>query len=462
MHIIETDLSFFRVLVKGRGDQDFHSKLNEVKTNNPNLFRKLSHVCARLRFIDSLRFEIQFSGDEDDLWGSSPSYRTLQYQIDRLKTYLTLTCIDVSAGNEFQLFDEWLMSKLKQKPEKWSRTLKQGIEELISIEFPPAFAKGLKNWLPRIKEDYLKDHGVTRNFLDFIKDDIPVWLAKWLSENVFLYRGKISSRDELEKFYYLDMEHKIELVAKYLFEMRNKYTHTVEMVEPLEDGQTKIFLPPWTYKDENSIQIRTIREIRTNRKNGNLEEKIIWTVGIKSNVAESDIFRLILIAQIRNKLLVIKDDETFIPSFFARIRYRYVGYLFLDELDKNLNDLRKVKLFIFDKKNYRLSKNLEFKKKNAESFIQLHNEQYPGFQYEISPAFHRQFPNHQFKFYPELPEVKLDEYLELLSEINKSLKTKSPTEDWIEVIRSREMQKLNAYFECIKRDLLHRLDSNAY
>ncbi len=456
MHIIDRESTFFRVLVKGLGDQEFYSKLNEVKTKNPYLFRKLSHVCARLRFIDSLRFEIQFSGDEDNLWGPSPSNRTLQYQIDRLKTYLTLTCIDISAGNEFHLFDGWLISKLKQTPEQWPLTLSQGIEELISIEQPLEFAKALKNWLPIIKQDYLNDHGVKRNFVDFIKADIPAWLANWLSANVFLYRGEISSEEALKEFYYLDVEKKVELIANYLFEMRNKYTHTVELVEPHEDRRTRFFLPPWSNVESNSIQIRTIH------KNGYQENKIIWTVGIKSNVAESDIIRLILITQIRNKLLAIKDDETFLPLLIARIKYRHIGYLFLDELEENLNALRSVKIFIFDHKINRLSRNFLFKSKNAESFIQLHSNQYPGSPNEIYPAFHRQFPNHQLKFYPELSEVNLGEYLDLIGEINERLSAASSLENWMELIRSRNMQKLNAYFECIKRDLFHRLDANTY
>ena len=111
-----------------------------------------------------------------------------------------------------------------------------------------------------------------------------------------------------------------------------------------------------------------------------------------------------------------------------------------------------------------LNRNLEFKKKNAESFIQLHSDMYPGSQNEIYPAFHRQFPNHHLNRYPELPEseVKLDKYLELLGEINEKLNRESTIEDWMEVISSRDMQKLNAFLECIKRDLSHRLDSIYY
>jgi len=75
-------------------------------------------------------------------------------------------------------------------------------------------------------------------------------------------------------------------------------------------------------------------------ENGDRKKPVDWFIGSWSSFSESDFIRLILITQIRNKLLGINDDETFVESFILRTEYRYMGYQFLDELRINSENIR--------------------------------------------------------------------------------------------------------------------------
>lgn len=233
----------------------------------------------------------------------------------------------------------------------------------------------------------------------------------------FIFNGEIKAEKDIADFYQMRSDDKVDLLTKYFYSLRNKYTHTVDYAETHEDGQTQWFRSPYNYGGDNSILTRIIY------KDGDQKKKIEWTIGVKSNFAESDIIRLILIFQIRQKLLNIKDGKEFVTEFLNRMNYRVIGYRFIEELEANIKQIKEFKLYYLDQSPYFQPPKpiLGIAHLMADTFIQLHNKLYPIERFLIKPAYHEQFPEHHLKLYPGVREVRLDQYLEFVIGVNQQI-----------------------------------------
>jgi len=368
----------YRILSKGLNDSEYYSCLNILRETNPESLKKVYEICARLKLIDRLRHNLTlFLSDEyfDIILGGGVNIdKEFRYQVDRLKTYLSLTCIDVAAGTGYQHFHEWFSSVLKPKEGAWPEYVSNGLDDLSHKDSLDSLAKYLRKWINEsLLRNYLKVHGVKNNFIDFIKTDIPSWLEEWLCSSYYIYEGEILNGNQ-EDFYFMDNKRKIDLISNYFFYLRNKFTHTVEYIDPHEDSHYELILPEEYNRYDRSYSTRTIHE------NGERDKPVVWTVSTRFNIAESDIVRLILTVQLRYKLIGINnDDATFITSFIDRTRYRYLGYLFLKELQSNLDVINLWCVNFLDVSTYKQrSYKLDLiDRKYAEKFIELHKKLYP-------------------------------------------------------------------------------------
>jgi hypothetical protein len=105
----------YRVLKSSKEDDVLFDSLRELKTNNLEKLKKIFEICARLRFVDQIRYNTVLSLHNDIFDNYGFIEKWFQYQLDRLNTYLTLTCIDVASGNDYSRFYEWFSSKLNKK-----------------------------------------------------------------------------------------------------------------------------------------------------------------------------------------------------------------------------------------------------------------------------------------------------------------------------------------------------------
>ena len=293
----------------------FAVKLRDLKNANQSRFEKLFGICARLEFIEQLRHTLSLAVSPKNL-------QAALYQLDRLVTYLTTTCIDIATGERYQAYHEWLQQAygVNSLGDNW----KAAIEELNEAEGDLEIAELFIKWTSRIyEEDYQEKTSIRRAFKGFVCD-MPNWFRKWLfkeyiieySDNPFALRKREWGK--------LTDEEKCKRIAFYLYDLRNLYTHTVIHYQPMDstqrfarrtngiDGYVSILFPPLSPKGKHR------------------------TVILRIGFDESDIVRLLVVAWLRRNWLDIQDDESFIQRYLDRTDYRRLGFEFLLELKYNL------------------------------------------------------------------------------------------------------------------------------
>jgi len=455
----------YGVLKSSYKDDVLFGSLRELKASNLEELKKIFEICARLKFVDQIRYDTVLSKHNDIFEKFGDLEKRFQYQLDRLKTYLTLTCIDVASGNDHIRFDEWLTSKLKSDFDDLPISFKSRISSIVDITDKEEIASFLREWINKdLRDEYLNDYGLKRNFVSFINQEIPPWLKEWLGKYFFIYKGKLPTQQELREYYYMELDKKIGLIADYFYYLRNKYTHSVEFIETREDNDTWMYKPPYSNGKKFTISTRVVYE------NGDRKKPVDWFIGTWSSFSESDFIRLILITQIRNTLLGINDDETLVDKFISRTKYRYLGYQFLEELRINSENIRDWK---YESARSNKMTHVPLKKIIADSFINSHNDKYPKLQNRFWPSFIEQQPSFFRSRYPLVSRVNLSDYLELVDRINTETEAIKKAQSTPESIKdnvtnnnqysySREVNKLFQLIECIRQELFNWLQEYIY
>jgi hypothetical protein len=433
--------SGMKILREGQEFRDIFVRLMDIHDTNNSLSKKLHQICARLEFVEQLKYT-------SALWVGHNQERAAQYQLDRLITYLTLTCVDIAAGREFKDFPKWLKDELQK--ENLRTSLSEMIATLQSTHTSLELQESIGLWVRKLyHEDYLDldNQGIGRKFRKFLSDDLPEWLRNWFAEvYVIVYGDKIPFLFSQSDWFKLDVLERCKLIAKHLFEMRNKYTHTVEYL-PAREGEGG---GTWGVKiNENHYEFSTVH------KDGDIDAPIVRWVGLKKGFIESDVIRLIVIVQLR-AWLGIEDEPPIIQTFMNRASYRRLGFGFLKEIDFNLEIIQE--WCTEHLKIYHDAPVISLIKTNAEEFIRLHQQIYSNRDISLS---------------------NVDSYLKCVESINqqisafrKSFGEKIPMNWEIAqskwkllddgIVGSDELRWLVSDIYHIRRDLFQRLDIPYY
>jgi len=189
-----------RILREGSSEIEFNKRLNDLRERNPEQARAFEEICQRLEFAELLKYNARFS-----IPRRTGADLMLQYQIDRISVYLTLTALDQIArvelsGKEMLPFPEWFISRLKS-------------------------------------EDSIR--GVTRLFKRLLQARVDPWLKEFLCR-VFVLAKKPQFKDTVRPgslpWSDLTTEEKYDLIINYLWYLRNQYTHAPKYLDTQEYG----------------------------------------------------------------------------------------------------------------------------------------------------------------------------------------------------------------------------------
>lgn len=203
----QDDKEIYFVLGANLDANDFFvrwEKLGQIK-------EKIGSVCFRLRFIDAIQYESRFTEIED------------RVQANALQVYLLCTCFDtLSVQSPYQRFDEWAI-------EKDDISLLQQISGVPSSTEMVSWYKGITK---KLYEEYLENHGVTRNFRNLFLD-LPEVLQSELVDSYAIVKGGESNDDWLK----MPKEKRLRRIVNYLFARRNKFTHQSEVAPTTQTDQ---------------------------------------------------------------------------------------------------------------------------------------------------------------------------------------------------------------------------------
>lgn len=199
--------------------------------------RKLLQVFERIKFTSFLDSQIT-----DD-------FRTRLYY-PQIRTYLILTCFDqLGQPDEWRFFPDWMKSKKKR----------QEREDIIAN----LTYESLEDFTMKIYRKYNEKYGVKRAFTKFIKNVIDEPTRVQLLESM-----KISIRQEPDlQEVAQTKEEMTDLKIKYLYKIRNDFTHNTYSKERITNLNTTL-IEPWQhretfFKGSNSIigyHIATVRQ----------------------------------------------------------------------------------------------------------------------------------------------------------------------------------------------------------
>jgi hypothetical protein len=429
-----------KILREGQEFRDIFVRLMDIHDTNNTLSKKLHKICARLEFVEELKYT-------SALWVGDHQERAAQYQIDRLITYLTLTCVDIAAGRGFKDFPKWLKDEFQK--ENLRASLSEMITAFQSTNTSLELQKCVATWVWKLyHEDYLDldNQGIGRKFKKFLSDNLPEWLRNWLAEVYVIVPGNempflVSQLD----WFNLPEPDRCKLIATHLYEMRNKYTHTVEYL-PAREGASG---GTWGVNiNKNDYKFSSFH------KDGNIDAPIVRWVGLKNGFIESDVIRLIIIVQLRT-WLGIDDELPIIHTFINRASYRRLGFGFLKEIDFNLEIIQE--WCMEHLKIYHDAPVISLVKTDAEEFIKLHQHMYSNRNISLG---------------------NVDSYLKCVERINqqiftfvKSFGEKVPVNLEISenkwklldsIVSSDELRWLVSDIYHIRRDLFQRLDVPYY
>ncbi len=316
-----------RVLCEGNDLVDFARRLKKLRDENQILFERLYGICLRLRFIEQIRESRILVLQSQDM---DRAQTQAEYQIGRLSTYLTATCIDVAAGKDktYKEFHEYLLGEIKglsRSPDHNGlvATLTQSTSEATTLT-------KLKGWIDTLLENYFREYGVRRAFSRVIFD-LPAWMRGWLADIYFIRDGDLTMFESyrIQQWRATTVDERCARIAKYLFDIRNRYTHTVD------------YAPPMERIDDFRLAFPTVSGVqyRFNKfhEDGDFEKPVKLTVGLAGelNFVESDVIRLVVLVHLR-KWLGLVDDQSFIERCISRWTYRRTCFNLLRELEDNL------------------------------------------------------------------------------------------------------------------------------
>lgn len=287
-----------RVLLLDETAQSIERKLNTLQENDPKRLETLVGVCARLSLIDQIRM-FSFAG--------STQYErdNFLYQINRLSSYLTTTCIDILTGEHYQPYYQWLEEAYKSGTlgDTWDQAITELSKCVTQEKTASMFVKQTKNLH---EHGYKETTSMRKAFKDFVSEGESK-LKDWLLQN-YIVEELNSNFEPKKNWQSLDDEKKCRNIAYYLYDLRNLYTHTVIPFQPMESVQHNNSNLPEKYQVQGFGAI-----FFPPTSKGEPSRRISLPVDKK----ESDVIRLLIIIWIRAHWLHIEtDSESFLQTYW--------------------------------------------------------------------------------------------------------------------------------------------------
>jgi hypothetical protein len=313
------------ILREGEDQATFIPRLFLLQNKEPEKYEILNEVCERMQFIEILKYS-------DFYWSLiSPNnpqvLLQVQYQLDRLLSYLTLTCLDAIShdGRKYSEFNNWISNEITNGV---NVELSQAITNLRTLPTDRASVLEFPKVIDKYYSRYKKSFGIGRSFKKAVRCFGTTWLHPWLSD-IYIINKNINIRKPINMeitWEKITTRNKIKIIADYWIFLRNSYTHSVYYRKPQEIRGLKYLS---TANNPDRFNIRLINE-----SNIFISRKIDYAVGLKSNLSESDVLRLFVISYLRNWLNIV-DDQTFIKRYLERVDYRSISHQLLHEIRFN-------------------------------------------------------------------------------------------------------------------------------
>jgi hypothetical protein len=264
----------YKILGLEDSPESFRQKIEAL--DDPG-YQTIIKVCWRLQFIEQIE--------------NSNIKRTIDYlhYLDRLKIYLSTTCIDILTHENYESFIDWIRKASSEKLVE--RKLKQMISDVSNVPDERNAQKVLLDCLEQLYTDqYNPKMSISRAFRSFISNT-PQWLQDWI---VKTYRIEIHSKKKSAKQWdSLNQLEKCERIGEYLYSTRNIFTHRALSYDALDHiRRTMIVGGAKGYAN-------TIMPVN---------EKRLFEVAFPSEISECDTIRLLLITWTRKNKLNIEDD----------------------------------------------------------------------------------------------------------------------------------------------------------
>lgn len=312
-----------RILRERQEYTAFNQSLDNLLKENAPRLRLMERVCARLEFCEIMKYGSHFPRHSQ-----VPERLRLDYQIDRLITHLALTALDIIAreefsGPDFLEFPKWFSSALGKTPPP--SAIVPFIERL-SDSAGPSTIDVLRTSMPALQDAYYAEEGVSRLFKRILRERVEPWLKEWLC-SVFFIAKDVPFRDTIAPASLpwpgLGPTERFALLSDYLYSVRNQYTHTSAHADTQEHGP---FRGPHRDSPSFSMRYSDIPDLIT--------DKVRWFVALRSDLAESEVVRMLAVHLMR-KWLGYVDDAFFIQSYLSRVTFRYHAYALDHELVHN-------------------------------------------------------------------------------------------------------------------------------
>lgn len=292
-----------RILLIEEPSHGVEEEIDALQQNNLERLKTLVGVCARLSLVDQIH---SFSSAGN----TQLEQDNFDYHIDRLSAYLTTTCIDVLTGEHYQPYHLWLKKAFEEDVlgDIWEKAL----IELSQVQGFDEIARAFVLLTYKLYEEgYREASSINLAFKNFVSNR-DTWLKHWLLEN---YIVEELNNDFLPKKRWQDMsdDNKCRNIARYLYALRNLYTHSVNPYQPMEFVQRRN-----SYLPETS-RVRGFFTILFPPSN---ENNIYRRIMIPYDKWESDLIRLLVITWIRlHWLNITTDNDSFIQKYWrSRIR----------------------------------------------------------------------------------------------------------------------------------------------
>jgi len=284
-----TETPTYKVLGLNIKPDEFFSKLSSLHNQNNDRYQILVGVCARLIFAEQIK-NTPVQG------GNVLEKHLFMNQLNRLSTYLTITCIDALLGERFEYYDDWLQKNYAQMPSVWEEVF----SEVKQVGTSQQFAKLFVRWTKTIFSEKYLNSSMHKAFKSFITSNNE-WVKRWLFEKYVIEILDKNFDPVVPKWISLNSDEKSKRIAEHLYELRNRFTHGVSFHDPLDQIQDS------AGRDGVVGFVATIIVGKRNRR----------MVALPMELPERDLIQFLIVLWVRSHWLYINDHEGFISDYWV-------------------------------------------------------------------------------------------------------------------------------------------------
>lgn len=284
----------YRIIGIGADPKEFLSMIQFDDDPNKKRFETFSDVCMRLDFVDRLRKIPIISA-------SVFEKRAILNQIEKLSMYISTICIDALTNEGYEPYHEWLQKAHRSGNlgVRWS----QAITDMRSAQTDQEAGELFVHWTSQFHQKEYRDgmsiRKAFRNFVCCTHD----WLKRWLSDLYVIEKTNSSLQPQSPKWAEISCDDKCKRLVNYLYNLRNLYTHSASLYNPLNSVQQSL--------PEHGV----VGYVATSFQFSPSDNKLI-SVALPSGVLESDVIRLLIVIWIRKNWLKIEDEECIIERYW--------------------------------------------------------------------------------------------------------------------------------------------------